>query len=115
MTPSTHQIARTALVTHQRCDLLDPVLASGASAPLSQQAALGAQASEARIGMLPGPVALPASRCGRSSIRVAGRCRSPASPATAGSSPSTGAAMAAQITRRPDVSAAIEEHLAKLG
>jgi hypothetical protein len=44
------------VVACQRCDLLDPVLASGAPAPLSQEAALalGAQAGEARIGDVAG-------------------------------------------------------------
>jgi hypothetical protein len=50
--PSTHRIARTTVVAHQRCDLLDPVLASGAPTSLSQEVALvlGAQVGEARTG-----------------------------------------------------------------
>ena len=51
-----HQIARTVVVAHQRWDLLDPVLASGTPASLSQEvaAALGAPPGEARIGNVAG-------------------------------------------------------------
>jgi hypothetical protein len=104
------------VAAHQRWDLLDPVLATGTPASLSQEAAPRSVRALARRGSGTSPGRWLYTLPGVADHPFASpKMQIPASPAVARSSPSTDGAMAAQISGGPDTNAAIMGHLARLG